>query len=230
MNRRGKINLAKLAVILALLAVIGWWAVRQMDLSGVVDRSVAFFREAGPWPFFGAMALLPLLGFPISPFTLAAGPVFAPVLGLERVILFALLAVVANVALSYWIAARALRPLVMRIVKSFGHTLPEIQPNATWPVILLIRIVPGPPFFLQNYLLGLARVPFGIYMLVSTVVPAAYLAAVIVFGDAFMRGDRRAMIGAGLIFLVAGAILHLTRRFLARKKKGTERAGRGKDE
>lgn len=212
MKRLRTATVVKLGLVVVVLAVGAWLAMRHVDFAAQAARCVTFFREAGPAAFFMAMALLPVVGFPLSPFTLAAGPVFGPVMGLGNVILCTLLAVTVNVALSYWIAARALRPLVSYWVKRLGYTLPEVQPHAAWPVILLVRIVPGPPFFLQSYLLGLARVPFGIYMLVSTVVPAAYLTATIVLGDALMRGDKWAMAEAGLLFFVAGGVLHQLRR------------------
>jgi uncharacterized membrane protein YdjX (TVP38/TMEM64 family) len=221
MKRWRPAAVAKLVLALAVLAVGLGLAARHADLGAQANRGVAFFREAGPLAFFLAMAFLPVLGFPLAPFTLVAGPVFGPVIGLGNVILCTLLAVTVNVAISYWIASRALRPLVSRGVRWLGYTLPEVQPAAAWTVILLVRIVPGPPFFLQSYLLGLARVPFGVYMLVSTVVPAAYLTGTILFGDALARGDRWAMAGAGALFLVAGGVLHQLRRRL----KPTVKAG-----
>ncbi len=212
MKRPGRATLIRLglglAVVVAGVAVL----LRHTDLGAQADRCVAVFREAGPLAFFTAMALLPAAGFPLAPFTLVAGPVFGPVIGVGNVILCTLLAVTVNVAISYWIASRALRPLVCRWVTWLGYTMPEVQPHAAWTVILLVRIVPGPPFFLQSYLLGLARVPFGVYMLVSTVVPAAYLTGTILFSEALARGDRWAMAKAALLFFVAGGILHQLRR------------------
>lgn len=207
----------KLAAVLIVLLVGIWFAARQVHFGEMATRAVAYFREKGPLPFFVAMALLPAAGVPLSPFTVAAGPVFGPIMGVGNVILCSLLAVAVNVALSYWIASRALRPVVTRLVRWMGYTLPEIRPHATWTVSLLVRIVPGPPFFLQSYLLGLARVPFGVYMIVSTIVPAAYISATILLGDALMRGDRMAMLGAAAIFFVAGGVLHQLRiRFKAK--------------
>ena len=69
----------------------GWaWG---SELRSVVDEVMAWLRAAGPGVFFSAMAVLPLLGFPLAPFTLAAGPVFGPQLGVATVIACALCAV-----------------------------------------------------------------------------------------------------------------------------------------
>lgn len=204
-----KLALAVAALGAGLLLVNHYYGVRTQ-----MDQAVTWCREAGPFAFFAAMALLPAVAFPLAAFTLVAGPVFGPSLGVSTVIACSIAAVTVNVALSYWLATRALRPLVTRLVRWLGYALPEIRPHAAWTVVLIVRIVPGPPFFLQSYLLGLARAPFQIYMIVSVIVPSAYLAGTIVFMDGMVRGDRWAMAGAVAIFVMAGAVLHFLRKRL----------------
>jgi uncharacterized membrane protein YdjX (TVP38/TMEM64 family) len=216
--------LAFAAGALALAAALLLLLNAHWDLRAQFQRTVEFFREAGAVPFFIAMALLPAAGFPLGMFTIAAAVVFSPTLGLPTVLACTLLAVAVNVALSYWIAARALRPLVLSIVQRFGYTLPEVQSHTAWTIILLVRVVPGPPFFVQSYLLGLARVPFRPYMLISTLVPAAYLIGTLVFADALARGDGWAMAGAVAVFVVVGAILHQVRRRLTAARDNAEAA------
>lgn len=199
-----------LAVLAAVFAMLAW----KMNLGGQIERCVVVLREAGPGAFFTAMAVLPVFGFPLSPFTFAAGPVFGPTMGAGAVVACAILATVVNVALSYWVAARGLRPLMERLMKWLGYKLPEMPAGAVWEAALLVRIVPGTPFFLQSYLLGLARVPFGIYMVVSTLVPMAYIAGTILAGDALMRGDKGALAAAGVLFALAAFGLHRLRKKL----------------
>jgi uncharacterized membrane protein YdjX (TVP38/TMEM64 family) len=177
-----------------------------------VHLAIAVTAKTGPLAFFGAMAILPALGFPMSAFTLAAGPLLGPRLGVGTVILCATAAMAANAALSYALAARTLRPTIERLVRRFGRGLPELGPRAAWPVILAVRITPGPPFFVQSYFLGLARVPFAAYMLVSTLVPAGQIAAIVLLGNALVEGDRRAMAGAAAIFALIAFALHRLRK------------------
>jgi uncharacterized membrane protein YdjX (TVP38/TMEM64 family) len=210
--RAQKIRLLRLGVIVGIILVAGIVLWRHFEVRAQMDRVVEMLRAAGPVPFFVAMALLPAVGFPLSAFTLVAGPVFGPTMGIGAVILCAILAVTFNVALMYWVAARALRPTVSRLVQWLGYRLPEeIQPRTAWPAILVLRLVPS-PFCVQSVLLGLARVPFGPYMLVSIIVPSAYATAVITMGDALMRGDRWAMVGAGALFIIVGIVLHVLRK------------------
>jgi uncharacterized membrane protein YdjX (TVP38/TMEM64 family) len=203
------------------LGVVGAVAVllvlaRVADLAGHIDRCVGFFRAAGPWPFFAAMALLPIFGFPVWPFTAAAGPVFGPTLGVANVILCALLAVAANLAVSYWLSARALRPWVERGLTRKGYSIPRIPAGAEWEIALLVRLIPGPPFFLQSYLLGVARVPFRIYMMASLAVLAVFIAGTVLSGEALIRGDMRGLAFGGAVCGVAAVVVYRLRRRLKR--------------
>jgi uncharacterized membrane protein YdjX (TVP38/TMEM64 family) len=203
-----------LGLALFAVAMVGWLILGQFEVRAWMDRVLVAVRKAGPVVFFAAMAVLPTIGFPLSAFTLVAGPVYAPTLGLPVVILCGLAAIICNVALSYWLAARAMRPLAQRVVQRFGYGLPDIEPGAAWMTIMVVRSVPVTPFWLQGILLGLARVPFGPYMLVSTVVPSIYAVALIVLTDAFMRGDRWAIGAAVGLFLAVGTVLHVMRKRL----------------
>ncbi|MEY4488267.1 MAG: hypothetical protein RIQ79_775 [Verrucomicrobiota bacterium] len=179
-------------------------------------------RAAGPWVFFTAMAVLPLFGFPLAPFTLAAGPVFGPQLGVGVVIGCAVAAVAVNVTLAYWVAGRALRPVVEWALRRAGRSLPVWPAKSHLELTLALRVIPGTPFFLQSYLLALARVPLGTYLAVSIGVPTTYIAATILAGDALGRGDRRTLMIGGLLCAAAGWGMHtvrvrLTKRFHARR-------------
>lgn len=210
--------LIALALLVALAVLIGL-AAGRFEWKAGMERVITELRAAGPAPFFGAMAVLPGLGFPLSAFLAVAGPVFGPTMGVGLVIACATAAIAVNVAWSYWAAARVLRPVAQWIVRRLGYGLPEISSGAAWSAILILRIVPGIPFFLQSLLLGLARVSFGPYLLVSVLVPAAYVIAMITLGDALIRGDRLAMAGAGAIFFVAGGMIHQVRRYLLRRAR-----------
>ncbi len=181
-------------------------------------------RVAGPAAFFGAMAVLPLAGFPLSPFTLAAGPVFGPQMGAGWVIVCAIVAVAVNVAVSYWLAAKALRPLVIWLLGKLDKKLPDVGARSPWELTLILRVVPGTPFFLQSYLLGLARVPFGIYLLVSVLVPSIYISVAVLAGDAIGRGDRKTLAAAGVLFAVVGLGMHLLRKKIQRKLRARKEA------
>lgn len=214
--RLRKSQLVLIGIAVGVLAVVSIALAGHFDLRGQMIRVVDWVRAQGALPFFAAMALLPAVGFPLSAFTVVAGPVFGPTMGVGAVVLSGVLAIAVNVALSYWVSAQALHPLAARLVRWLGYPLPDIPRRSAWMAILILRLVPVTPFFLQSILLGLARVPFGPYMLVSVIVPSVYAAAMITLGDALMRGDRWAIVGAGALFVGVGTILHFIRKRLGR--------------
>lgn len=208
----------KWRVLFALVALVGLvWGARAMGVRQLMDYLVAELRDAGAPIFFGAMAILPALGFPLLPFSLAAGPAFGPVLGTGGVIGCAVLAVCANVALSYALASTLLRALVQRLIVRLGYRLPESNRANAWLLVALVRVAPGVPFWVQSYLLGLMRVSFGVYMVLSTLIPASYISGIIVFGDAMRSGKTGAALSAAGLVALVGAGLYFLRRKLAVK-------------
>jgi len=204
-RRRRILLLGALVVALGLLVL-------RLEPGGQINRCIALVRAAGAWPFFIAMAVLPVFGFPISPFTVAAGVVFGPTMGVGRVIACAVLAEIASMTICYWLAARVLRPWMERLLRWLGYALPGGPAGSAWEFILLVRIIPGPSFFMQNYLLGLARVPFGPYLLVSTVVHASFVVGTVLMGDALMLGDSRALAAGVLLCVAAGVAIYRIRK------------------
>jgi uncharacterized membrane protein YdjX (TVP38/TMEM64 family) len=224
-NRVRKRHWVILGVTGAIVAGVALFLYAHYDVKAHMTRIVQVIRDAGPLPFFGAMAVLPAVGFPLSTFTLVAAPVFAPTMGLGLVVVCAIAAIAVNVALSYWLASSAMRPVAESVVRRFGYRLPAVETKAAWIAILVLRIVPLTPFSLQGVLLGLARVPFGPYMLVSIVVPSVYAVAVITLGDALMRGDPWAIAGAVALFLVIGIVLHILRKRLHADSAALKKSG-----
>jgi len=82
----------------------------------------------------------------------------------------------------------------------------------------LFRITPGPPFFLQSYLLGLGRVAFLTYLWVSWTVAMAYAVGVVFFGKAIVEG-RAGLAVMGVSLLIAAVlIIHLLRRHYGKRR------------
>ncbi len=203
-----------LAVLLAGLVIFGWKA----GLLQAVDAAVLALRAAGPGIFFVAMALLPAFGFPLLAFTLAAGPVFGPALGTGWVIAWSLLAVVVNLLLTYWLADRALRPLVGRLLEYFDIRLPDRAAGGAWRLALIVRLTPGPPFWVQSYLLGLIRVPLVPYLVVSTLVMAGYIVALVCGGEAVAQGNAPLALAAAGLLVASVVALQLLRQRALRKR------------
>jgi uncharacterized membrane protein YdjX (TVP38/TMEM64 family) len=80
-------------------------------------------------------------------------------------------------------------------------------------VAFLVRITPGPPFFLQSYLLGLADIHFLPYMIASWSIASMWSALAILGGDALIHGNLR--LGLFALGLIGALMLGLK---LLRKK------------
>jgi len=212
----------KLAVLLVVAGVVGFLVFRGMPLRAWLDQGLAWIRTVGPTAFFFAMAVFPAFGFPLSVFSLTAGPVFGPQLGLPLVSLLVVLSIVANLALTYWLSRYAFRPALERIVTWMGYSMPKVSAEDHLSLAVMVRVTPGPPFFVQSYLLGLAGVRFSTYMWVSSLAAGAYAVAIVLFGDSLATGRGKMAIIAvsGLIFLSV-AISWIRRRYQKKKTVST---------
>ena len=107
----------------------------------------------------------------------------------------------------------------------WGFKIPEVSEADQRSLVILVRVTPGPPYVLQNYVLGVARVTFGTYFLISWAVVAFYSTAMILFGDALMNGRGRvALIAASL--LVAFVVgVRFVRKRLGRSKSDQRLGG-----
>lgn len=211
--------LFKLAAGLVVLGVVAALVLRGVDMRALVERGLDLLRAAGPVAFFTGMALAPLAAVPMLAFSLPAVALYGERFGTAGVVALALVAVTINFCLGYALARRGLRPLLSGIVARLGYRLPEVEAGDATDLIILLRVTPGVPFFAQNYLAGLAQVPFGRYLLVSTVIAWPLNVAFLLFGDALLHGKGKVAL---LSFCVLAALItatHLVRKHYERRKK-----------
>ncbi len=217
--RRRAIAVAALG--LAALVVIATALALPADLrAGIVQKvtdAAGKVRALGPGWFFAAFALLPATGFPVSVFALAAGPLFAPVLGLPLVLLLSTVCMAISLSLSYALARHVLRPQAARWLGYLGYGIPELPAEKVRLIIFLTRVTPGPPYVLQSSLLGLAGAPFVPYFWISLAVSGTNVLLLIIFGAAVIRGGAIAA-AAALVALGLAALLVRTLKRRAMKK------------
>lgn len=213
-----KLPWLKLGLVACVLVAGAVLVLTGVDVRALIEQGMNLIRSAGLVAFFTAMALTPAVGMPATVFTLTAGPVFGPKLGMPLVVVLCMGAILINVALTHFLARRALRPLLEKLLARLGYKLPQVAPEDMTDLAIIVRVTPGSPFPVQNYLLGLANVPFGRNLLVAFVVQAVYTPAFVLFGDALMHGKGKlAVIAVGLL-VVAAAGTNLLRKHFAKKK------------
>ena len=87
-------------------------------------------------------------------------------------------------------------------------------------LLVLVRVTPGPPYALQNFVLGMAAVSFGLYMAVSLVIISVYSAAFILFGDAIVNGrGKMAFLAVSLFVAFTVGVKFLRRHYQRRQAK-----------
>jgi uncharacterized membrane protein YdjX (TVP38/TMEM64 family) len=152
-----------------------------------------------------AQVLLPLAGFPISPLWIATGVRAGTVLGGS----LSLLALALNQTLGYWLARKWLRRPIEAWLQARRRSVPSIPPGEETLWILLIRVTPGVPLFVQNYLLGLARVGFTRYLCISLPAQMAYAVAFVSLGQAFKDSNvwRGMLAVSGVIAVLIVVVL-----------------------
>jgi uncharacterized membrane protein YdjX (TVP38/TMEM64 family) len=166
-------------------------------------RSEDFLR-AHPWWLFGALVILPGLPVPTSALLILAGTVWRdrPVMACA----ICLLAIALNMSWTYWAAARPGRGLVEKLLAASALRIPELPKNNQLGVLLLLRLTPGVPFFLQNYLLGFFRVPFGLYLPVSVGCNGLIASGIVLSGAGVAGGNMKPVI-TGVALIVVGLVI-----------------------
>jgi uncharacterized membrane protein YdjX (TVP38/TMEM64 family) len=169
--------------IAALVLGLGYLAISIWDR----DALVRWMSEASPVRFFVAMAVLPALGLPLSPFMIVAGATF----GVWVALIGSLLAIAISNCIAYAIAHSGLRPRIMRLFERFDAKVPDYTEGgrAAWRFSAAIKLTPALPTFAKMYVLALTAVPFAIYFTVSVAITGAFAAAFIVLGDSLFKHD-----------------------------------------
>ena len=213
-----KIPWVKLAVVAVVLMAFAVWLLLGLNLRAYYDQGMALIRGVSPFVFFAGMALLPAVGVPALAFVLSAGPVWGERLGMGHVLLYSLVAITINFTLTYFLARRALRPLLEKLLTRLGYKLPQVEAGDATDLIVIMRVTQGIPYCVQNYLLGLAEVPFGKYFLLTLLLSLPQNAGMVLFGDALLHGRGRTLLMVGGLLVALVAVAHLVRRHYANKK------------
>lgn len=214
-----RLPIVQLAIVgvVALAAVI--LVLRGVDLRSLMDQGIVIIRDLGPVVFFAVMAVLPAFGAPMMIFTMTAGQAFEPQLGLAGVIAISLAVVGLNLALGYWVARYALRPVLVGLIKRYGYTVPRVTKENALAVTMLVRLTPGPPYAFQACILGLAEVPFRMYLIVSWLAMVPWTVGAIVLGKGIFSGKFGMVVSGIGVLIVAVVAVQLIRRKLARRRQ-----------
>ncbi len=212
-----KLPLVKLGVLAAVALAVAFLVFRGLDYKALVQRGLDVVRGTGPWTFFAATAVLPAFGAPLSAFTITGGEIFAPLMTMPGVIAAMMFAIAVNLAFTYWLARYALRPVLSKVIKRYGYSIPSVTRENSLSVALAVRLTPGPPFCLQSYILGLAEVPFRLYMVVSWLCILPWAVGALVLGKGLFNGNFKLVLyGIGVIAVATIIVNRVRSRYVKR--------------
>jgi uncharacterized membrane protein YdjX (TVP38/TMEM64 family) len=187
----------------------------------------------GPWfplAFLAAHIVVTVFPFPRTAFTLAAGLLFGPVLGVA-------LAVVASTgsALIALMLVRAADWQLSRLVRHRAvETLDARLRHRGWPAVMSLRLIPAVPFSVLNYAAGASAVRVLPYTLATLAGVFPGTAAVVILGDA-LTGDVSpllflASICTGIVgsLLLAYEVRHHRRHHYVRAAEAADTAQPGR--
>jgi uncharacterized membrane protein YdjX (TVP38/TMEM64 family) len=140
-------------------------------------------NSVGPWfpvAFLCAHIVMTVFPFPRTAFTLAAGLLFGPVLGIPLA--------VAAATVSAVIALLLVRAAGWQLSKLVRHprvdALDARLRERGWPAIVSMRLIPAVPFSVLNYAAGASAVRVLPYAFATLVGLIPGTAAVVILGDA----------------------------------------------
>jgi len=167
-----------------------------------------FLRERPLWLFL-ALVILPGLPVPTSALLFLAGVVWReqPL----QACLIAILALTINLAWTYGLAAGFGRRTLDRLAAWCGFQIPELKETNRLRVVLALKLTPGIPMFVQNYLCGFLRVPFRLYLLVSLASNGLIGTGFVLAGVGFGDGKLVPALAGGFLVILGALVIRWVR-------------------
>ncbi len=207
-------QLSRTRVLLTAIAIAAAIAVVLLVPLPTAVQMRDWATSVGPWfplAFLGAHVAVTVLPFPRTAFTLAAGLLFGPVMGI-------VIAVTASTlsALIAMVGVRALGWQFRSLLRYPGvESLDDRLRARGWPAVMSLRLIPAVPFSLLNYAAGASAVQVMPYLLATMIGLIPGTSAVVILGDA-MTGHidpLLALVSLATAAVGIGGLLYERRRY-----------------
>ncbi|GAC1638155.1 MAG: TVP38/TMEM64 family protein [Mycobacterium sp.] len=219
-----------IAILTAIVILVAVAALVRLP-SGLQLRDWA--TSVGAWfplAFLGAHIVVTVFPFPRTAFTLAAGLLFGPYLGVP----LAVLASTLSAVIALWLVRVAGWQLNRLLSHPRLDSLDARLRERGWLAIVSMRMIPAMPFSVVNYAAGASTVRVVPYTLATLVGLLPGTAAVVVLGDAltgnvspslFVVSSCTAALGiAGLVYEIRNHARHHRERLADNKTHDSEAA------
>lgn len=173
------------------------------------------FLSKEPLLLFLSIALLPGLGFPVSILFTIAGVVWGTSI---QSCLIVIVALAINLTWTYWLMRSPIGGLARSLIPEKWLMFLKPEKSGALKLILLLRLTPGMPLFVQNYVLGLLRVPFLTYLPLSLFLSSLWACGFVVSGGAIFRGQIGRAIAGFSLLVVAVVVTKLIKHYSTASK------------
>ncbi len=163
-------------------------------------------QSAPPIVFFSVVLIASFLPVPVSLLYAAAGTLY----GVTATLLWiAPTAMLANLII-HSVCSSFLRPTLLDQVEKRGHTIPQLNSASDETLLIaLVRITPGFPYSLQNWVLGLAGVGLIRFLAITLVIHMMYASGFVILGRSAFEGELGMVIFAIALLVAVSIIAHV---------------------
>lgn len=194
--------------------VVGVYLIHTFGFDGlmaIVLDGWEWLQNAPPIIFFGAMSLLTIGPVPLTPFYITAGSLY----GIGPSLLWIPPAIVLNNVIAYTLTTSFLRPWLQALVAKRDLSIPTLDSKREQTLfIVMVRITPGPPYFMQSLILGLAGVDRLRFLVLSLPVHMIFVVGFVVLGRSAFDGELGLAIIAITLILAASILARLAHKHL----------------
>ncbi|HEY2321503.1 MAG TPA: TVP38/TMEM64 family protein [Thermoanaerobaculia bacterium] len=159
-TKRGAIKIALVAVFIAVIAGIYFSPLRDHLSRAQIQSDVGVLRTLwyGPVALIAAYAAGCVFALPASLFIITAGVVW----GWKFGTLYAMCGAMIGASLAYFVGRFVGEGLLEKFGRA-GRAVESTVKTAGFKTMLVVRLIPGPPFAVWNYGAGVANVKFRDY-------------------------------------------------------------------
>lgn len=175
----------------------------------ILKQQVTEYGTLHPGMLFAGIAVLPAFGFPASALLLLAGIVWG---SNATSCAIALGAIFLNIAGSHGLAAGPGKKMIVRLLGERTRRWQNLSKEDHVRISWLIRITPGIPLFVQNYVLGVLGVTLRQSLLAALPVTGIYVCGFVLTGGAIFDGAWGLAITGILLIVAAGFAARMMRK------------------
>lgn len=173
-----------------------------------IQAILSELSQLHPVMLWAMIAILPLVGMPLSVLLLAGSAAY----GWEIALVVGLFAMPVNNLLGFAIARYGFRRRVQAWLSRRSYPVPDLRREDFWKVIFLFRLTPGIPLMVQNYALGLSSMPVGPFLFWSFWAQLLPLLGFVLTGGALFSGHYLLLILGVCLLLLLTLVGRQTRK------------------